>query len=79
MTFKCLNSGDGGEAASGNKRHVAEKRTEKVAQASELGALKLDADEIAAFEKWMTEPSKPTARMIEAAKMHKVLRLKQGR
>jgi hypothetical protein len=47
--------------------------------ASELGALRLDADEIAAFEKWMTEPSKPTPEMIEAAKAHKALLLRQKR
>jgi hypothetical protein len=50
-----------------------------VARASELGALRLDADEIAAFEKWMTEPSKPTPEMIEVAKAHKALLLRQKR
>ena len=44
---------------------------------SDLGALKLDADEIAALEKWMTEPTKPTDLMVKAVKAHKVLRARQ--
>jgi|HubBroStandDraft_6_1064221.scaffolds.fasta_scaffold246993_5 hypothetical protein len=58
-----------------SNRHEVEVRTE--GSSSELGALKLDADEIAAFEKWATEPNKPTSFMVEAAKAHRVLRLRQ--
>jgi hypothetical protein len=78
-TYKCLSSGDGGNVAAGKKRTVVEKPTETAEPASQLGALKLDADEITAFEKWMTEPSKPTDLVLEAARTHKVLRLKQAR
>jgi hypothetical protein len=74
MTYKCLSNGDGGGVAS-TKRKQADQ--EGAAPAESLGALKLDADEIASFEKWATGSNKPTEFMIEAAKAHKILRLKQ--
>jgi hypothetical protein len=68
MNLKFLTGGGKGGASS---------KDDKTDQVSELGALKLGADEIAAFEAWIAEPNKPTKFMVEAAKAHKVLRLRQ--
>jgi hypothetical protein len=73
MNFKFLNSGEGHSSA--GKKRVAD--TKPATEKPELGALKLDAEEVAQFEQWMTEPNKPTQFMVEAAKAHKIMRLKQ--
>jgi hypothetical protein len=41
----------------------------------ELGALKLTAEEVASFEKWVMD-AQPTELIVEAAKMHRELRLR---
>jgi hypothetical protein len=43
-------------------------------RAPELGALKLDADEVAEFEEWMTGPNEPNALMSAAVQTHRLLR-----
>ena len=75
MNYKFLSNGEGHSSA--GKKRAGESKPE--GSEHELGALKLTAEEVAQFEQWMTEPNKPTQLMVEAAKMHRVLRLKQTR
>jgi hypothetical protein len=70
MSYKCLSNG-GGERAASNRRKKTIQNTKP-----ELGALKLDADEVAKFEEWMTGPNKPNSLMSKAAQTHRLLRSK---
>ena len=89
MGFKFLSKGGSGSVAS-SKRTAISENSKKVATKSkatdtevnvglELGALKLGEDELAAFEKWMTEPNNPSDLMVEAARVHRVIRFKLQR
>jgi hypothetical protein len=77
MNFKFLSRGEGGtsNSAKGSSKPNAREETSVT---SELGALKLNDEEIAEFEKWATQ-AKPNELMVKAAEMHRALRLKQVR
>jgi hypothetical protein len=75
MNYKCLSNGEGRSGSSATRKARTTKRTEK----PELGALKLNADEVAEFEKWITEPKRPTEFMLQAARTHRSLLLRQKR
>jgi hypothetical protein len=68
MSYKRLSNG-GGERTASTKKNKATQSAKP-----ELGALKLDADEVAQFEKWMMGPNKPNTLMSAAAQTHRLLR-----
>jgi hypothetical protein len=75
MNLKFLSRGERGTSNSAKK---SAKPSAETGATSELGALKLNEDEIAEFEKWATE-AKPNELMVRAAETHRLLRLKRVR
>lgn len=69
---KCDGTGNAyvdGEAAA-HRRRLDEIRRRNQPYRGTLSVLRLDADEVAELEKWMTEPCKPTKFMMQAAATH---------